>query len=293
MKSPLPSYSLYGEHGRSSDVDWLHWESIAERSRLHDWEIEPHRHARLFQLFWIEQGACALSLDGQEQLLRGPGVLLIPPMAIHGFRFEPELQGQVLTVQAEHMTKLLASEPALEKRLMRPRVQALDAQQAGVVGAAMQALREEFAGAQDWRSMGVDSALSRLLVSLGRMLDDDAAQPAAANARALRHVQRFRALVEQRYREQPGLSDCAAEIGITTTQLNRVCQQVLGCSSIEVLHARLLLEAQRELAYTTMSIQQIAHALGFADAAYFSRFYQRKTGLSPSAWRGRALQRLA
>ncbi|MET0519265.1 MAG: helix-turn-helix domain-containing protein, partial [Burkholderiaceae bacterium] len=274
-------------------------ESIAERSRLHDWEIRPHRHERLFQLFWIEQGGCALSLDGQEQALQGPAVLLIPPLAVHGFRFQPEPQGQVVTVQAEHLAKLLASEPALEKRLLRAQAQRLDAQQAGSIAAAMQALREEFAGAANWRSMGVDSALSRLLVCLGRALDGGAANipnipnvPNTPSPRALRHVQCFRALIEQRYREQPGLAACAAEIGITPTQLNRVCRQVLDCSAAAVLHARLLLEAQRELAYTTMSIQQIAHALGFADAAYFSRFYLRKTGLTPGAWRRRALQRL-
>jgi AraC family transcriptional activator of pobA len=77
-------------------------------------------------------------------------------------------------------------------------------------------------------------------------------------------------------------------VGITPTQLNRVCRQVLGCTALAVLHARLLLEAQRELAYTTMPIKQVALDLGFADAAYFSRFFQRAVGVSPSAWSGRS-----
>jgi AraC-like DNA-binding protein len=34
--------------------------------------------------------------------------------------------------------------------------------------------------------------------------------------------------------------------------------------------ARVLLEAQRELAYTRLSIKQIADGLGFSDAAFFS-----------------------
>ena len=34
--------------------------------------------------------------------------------------------------------------------------------------------------------------------------------------------------------------------------------------------ARLMLEAQRELAYTAMSVKQVAIGLGFADAAYFT-----------------------
>jgi AraC family transcriptional activator of pobA len=98
-------------------------------------------------------------------------------------------------------------------------------------------------------------------------------------------VQQLRDLVERRFREQPSVAELAASIGITPTQLNRVCQKVLGHSALAVLHARLSLEAQRELAYTTLSIKQVALDLGFADAGYFTRFFQRATGLTPSAWR--------
>lgn len=285
MKSPLPTYSIYGEHGRAMDVDWLHCESIAERSRLHEWEIRPHRHELLYQLFWIEKGRVVVSLDGSDQQLKGPGVLLVPPLVVHGFHFEPNLRGHVVTVLAQHLTKLLAEEPVLEQRLSQPRVQQLDAAQAALVAAAMRSLREEFGDAQDWRSLSVDSALIRLLVTLGRCLTAPADAASPQGARSLQHVQRYRALIEERYRQQPAVSVLAAEIGITPTQLNRVCQSTLGCSSVAVLHARLLLEAQRELAYTTMNVKQIADHLGFADAAYFTRFYQRKTGLAPTQWR--------
>ena len=91
-----------------------------------------------------------------------------------------------------------------------------------------------------------------------------------------------------RFREQPALSLCANELGITPTQLNRVCQQVLGHAALGVLHARLVLEAQRELAYTNLSVKQIAFDLGFTDAGYFTRFFQRRTGSAPTVWRAAA-----
>lgn len=293
MKSPLPTYSIYGEHGRTMDVDWLHCESIAERSRMEDWEIRPHRHELLFQLFWIERGEVTASLDGVELHLEGPGVLLVPAGVMHGFRFEPQLRGHVVTVLSQHLANVLAEEPALEKRLLQPRVQALEAEQARAVGAVMQALRDEFGHGGDWRSLGVDSALIRLLVTLGRYLPapDDAF--GGQSTRGLQHVQRLRALIEARFRQQPSIAALAAEIGITTTQLNRVCRAALGCTPVAVLHGRLTLEAQRELAYTLMSIKQIADQLGFADAAYFTRFFQRMTGVAPTAWRSACGKSLA
>ena len=74
-------------------------------------------------------------------------------------------------------------------------------------------------------------------------------------------MQRFRAWVEQRFRSQPALAALAHELGITPTQLNRVCHQVLGHSALGVLRGRLVLEAQRDLAFTTQSVKQIGATL--------------------------------
>ena len=46
-----------------------------------------------------------------------------------------------------------------------------------------------------------------------------------------------------------------------------------------------MLEAQRDLAYTTLAIKQIADGLDFTDAGYFTRFFQRQTGHTPGTWR--------
>jgi AraC family transcriptional activator of pobA len=54
-----------------------------------------------------------------------------------------------------------------------------------------------------------------------------------------------------------------------------------------MLHLRLLVEAERQLRYTTMSIAQIAYHLGFEDPAYFSRFFARHAQLAPRLFRSR------
>jgi AraC family transcriptional activator of pobA len=37
-----------------------------------------------------------------------------------------------------------------------------------------------------------------------------------------------------------------------------------------------------------LSVKQIALGLGFADAGYFTRFFQRLSGRTPTQWRGQA-----
>lgn len=289
----LPTYALYGEQGRTAATDWLHCESIAERSRRHDWEIRPHRHASLFQILHIARGEARVWLDGQAQALAGPAVVVVPALVPHGFVFAPGIEGTVLTVQEQHLARLLQAAPALAARLAQAQRRVWPDGDAGAaaVDGAVARLREEFHGTAAWRDLALDAALLALAVALGRQLDDPAAAAAAAaagGARALAHVRRYRALVEVQYRQQPALAALAQQLGITPTQLNRVCHQVLGHSALGVLHGRLLLEAQRDLAYTTLSVKQIGLGLGFADAGYFTRFFQRHTGQTPTAWRALA-----
>jgi AraC family transcriptional activator of pobA len=288
----LPTYALYGEHGRTQATDWLHCETIRDRSQRHDWEIRPHRHESLFQILHIRRGSAEALIDAASQALEGPCVMTVAPLVPHGFHFAPDIDGTVITVLERHLAQLLSGAGALASRVMQSRCLAWSAGETSALAVerAVLALRAEFFGTAPWRDLALDAALLALVVALGRALPVAGDAGPATGERALVHVRRLRALVEARFREQPTLTALAADIGITPTQLNRACHQVLGHSALGVLHARLMLEAQRDLAYTTLSIKQIALGLGFGDAAYFTRFFAREAGMTPTAWRERAVR---
>ena len=285
----LPTYTLYGEADQRPATDWLHCESIAERSRRHQWEIRVHRHATLFQILYIRRGTGTATIDACVSPLRGPCVLTVPALVPHGFRFKPGIDGSVFTVLQGHVEQVLGAAPALPARVLQPRVIALDGEAAAAVERAAAQLRSEFLGSQAWRALAIDAALCALLVALQRAAPRHEPQRAERGSRAAMHLQRYRALVDNSFRTQPSLAALAQQLGITPTQLNRVCRELTGRSALALLHARVMLEAQRDLAYTTLSVKQIALALGFGDAGYFTRFFQRLSGRTPTQWRGEAV----
>jgi len=284
----LPTYTLYGEADDTPVTDWLHCESIAERSGRHDWEIRPHRHAALFQILYIRGGAGTASVDAHAWPLRGPCLVTVPALVPHGFRFQPDVDGTVFTVLQAHVARLLAAAPALPQRVLQPRCVTLSKPSAAAIERAVVQLRHECQSVQPWRAIAVDAALCALLVTLERALPRADAPHAQRGSRAAMHLERYRALVEASYRSQPSLAALAQQLGITPTQLNRVCRQLTGRSALALLHARVLLEAQRDLAYTHLSVKQVALGLGFGDAGYFTRFFQRLSGRTPTQWRGQA-----
>jgi len=284
----LPTYTLYGEADDRPGTDWLHCESIAERSRRHGWEIQLHRHASLFQILYIGSGSGRATIDGAVWPLRGPCVLSVPALVPHGFRFRPGIDGSVFTILQAHVAQVLSAAPALPQRLLQPRVIALPREASSAIGRAVEQLKSEFVSTQPWRALAIDAALCALLVAIERAAPRVESQRAQRGSRAALHLERYRELIDASYRTQPSLSALAHQLGITPTQLNRVCRQLTGRPALALLHARVLLEAQRDLAYTTLSVKQIALGLGFADAGYFTRFFQRLSGRTPTQWRGQA-----
>ncbi|HVS76302.1 MAG TPA: helix-turn-helix domain-containing protein, partial [Steroidobacteraceae bacterium] len=109
----------------------------------------------------------------------------------------------------------------------------------------------------------------------------------AAGVRDRELVARFRELVESGFRRHVGVARYAQALQTSESRLLRACAAVTGDSPLELVHLRLLIEAERQLRYTSMSVAQIAYYLGFEDPAYFSRFFTRRMGFSPRAFRRR------
>ncbi len=286
--SRAPLYELFGEIGRDSALDGLHIESIADRSRLHNWEISSHRHGALLQLLLIHAGHARVEIDDRVMQLAAPALIWIPALTVHGFRFSPETTGHVVTLDLVWLRKLLGGLKGAWAELSHERALALTREQLPLTQLAplLEALAAEYAGTARWRSQSIEGLLLFIAAQVARLPRLEPLRgEVATEARAAQHLSRFRSQIELHFRHHPNLASLTAPIGITPTQMNRICRLQLNCSALELLHQRLLLEAKRELGYTTLQVQQISDALGFADPAYFTRFFRRLTGRSPKQWR--------
>ena len=72
---------------------------------------------------------------------------------------------------------------------------------------------------------------------------------------------------------------------VTPTHLSRACRNACGKSASRLLADRVHFEARRMLQDTDMTVSEISRRLGFRSAAYFTRAFQGKTGLTPTAFR--------
>jgi len=284
--STVPVYHLYGEKAPDLAPDLVHCESIASRSRLHNWEIQPHRHHGLFQMLWLARGKASVELDGRLADLSGGQVLLLPQHCVHGFRFSPDADGEVITLAYAFFQRL---QPDLGPALHAMSTPVVCTLKSGAdrnhIEAAFHAMHEAYAGRDQHRGLLIEAQLVSLLIWLSRLLPTQG--DGSPLARGREHLAKFSQLIEANYAQQNPLDFYASSLGISAAHLNALCRQLTGDSALALIHARMGLEARRYLSYTSMSVKDISDALGFSDPAYFTRFFKRQTGSAPIVFRAR------
>ncbi len=284
MLSPvIPVFKLYGEGQAWSTPDLLHCETIPKRSRLHHWEIQPHRHADLCQLLYLHKGVAHIQIEGQSLTLNTPGLQVVPALCVHGFRFSENVDGFVLTLAAPLVAQLQA-QPGMSADVLACVATYPAGRDRAYLSRLFSTLQHEYQGDQPGRDLLMLSLVNVLGVWVGRQFIRRRAA-AQAPERGREYFARFSALVERDYRLHRSIEQLAHEVGISVAHLNVICRELAEQSALQVVHQRLLLEAKRNLIYTAMTVNQLADRLGFSDPAYFSRFFRRLVGMTPKEFR--------
>ena len=122
--------------------------------------------------------------------------------------------------------------------------------------------------------------LSRLLLA-----HEPAAVARSERSEDVRLFLQFCDLVEAHFRDHLTLTEYAGRLSVTEARLNDICRRMADLPSKEIVHERLLQEARRLLRFSAVPVSEISYQLGFADPAYFSRFFTKRTGTPPSQFR--------
>lgn len=295
MKRSIPNYALYGDQAQPGWMDSFNIEWIPQRSKPYNWHIRPHIHDAFLQILYLQSGSMELLLNDVKWCTAAPCLAVIPAQTVHGIDFTPDTDGPAVTAaqkQLESMASLVM--PELLQVIRTPTVITMPAENSH--SASLMTLFREIE--REWRMHTVGqsaagmSLLIAVLVQIARIGNALGPTQAVSNPRKAGQVEKFRMLVDRHFRKRLPIDAYAQDLGVTAGQLSRLCRDVLGISALDVINARIVHEAQRELVYGGTSVKQIAATLGFADEAYFGRFFRKQTGVGPKTFREQARAKL-
>lgn len=290
MATALPLFHLYGDPPDDQAFDFIHVETVASRSSIHDWTIRAHRHRNLFQILLIERGGGEMTFEAAHLPFAAPVAILVPAAIAHGFHFQPDVtEGWVLTFTEDAAVALAdrAGEALARLRALaaHPVVTITDeTERARLSGLCAELFEEGSLGREGYR-VAMRGLLALIAVGVARLAASRARtgsvtlQPADATVAALR------ALVDEFFRREHQLGFYAEKLGMTVDRLNDHVKRATGVTAGHLIRQRVLTEAKRQLVFTTQPIQDIAEELAFSDPSHFARFFRKHTGTTPHEFR--------
>ena len=99
------------------------------------------------------------------------------------------------------------------------------------------------------------------------------------------HVREFGRLLNEHFRHEKTVGYYAERLSLTANHLNAICRRLLNKTASDLIHERVVTEAQRQLKHSAQSVAQVADALGFEDASYFTRYFKKYVGQTPETFR--------
>ena len=282
--STVPKVRLYVERPERQDKWFVNVGRVTDRGR---WRTEPHAHPAYGQVIFVRNGRGVMNLDGRSVPFEGPCALLLPTDCVHGLDYDIDVDKWVVTIEVAYLAQVNAKLPEFTQLWTLPRIIPLsvDPEAESEVFKTIRKLDQEVKARTIGHVVGTEALITSLLLLLVRCADLEGTDTEVATPNAMRLADRFRDLIDQHYRDNLRLQHFASMLAVSPTQLRAACIAATGLSPTKLIHARVITEAKRSLIFGDMSIEQIAYWLGFLDTAYFTRFFRKEVGQSPSQFR--------
>lgn len=213
--------------------------------------------------------------DGRRQWLKRHSFVVLPAGKPHSYGNRDESSWELYWVHFRGDQAKLMAERLCDGRFgvgipLAPRRELLQLFQQTISDLELEASREaySFANARLWHMLG-DMVYRRRfdLGGEGKAID-----------RALE-------IMKARVEETLSLSELSGELGLSATYFCRLFKQRMDQAPIDYFIRLKVRRACQYLDFSDMTVQEVAHSLGYNDPYYFSRVFKNIMGVSPLLYR--------
>jgi AraC-like DNA-binding protein len=257
-------------------------ESIAQRPN----RLATHRHD-YFELYLLE-GEGEHFNDFETYAIETPSIVCVSPGQVHFWKQAATLQGPMICFTQEFVEKQAPSGYSLLQHpfwypIANPPIITVSTDQAGEARSLIEEMQREFIARKAGSEQILSLLLQALLLRINRIYP---LQNSQTISRSETHLLRsFLLALEQNFKAVTSITGYAELLRVNPEALSGAVKKQTGRTVGAFIRQRILLEAQRLLLHTSLTVSEVAYGVGFEDPSYFIRFFRRLTGKTPSAFR--------
>lgn len=272
------------EHTKSENSFYTN--TIFNHLQLHHSRIEnPHKH-NFYAVFLFTKGTGIHEIDFNNYKVKAGSVFFLQPGQTHAWELSEDADGFLFFhstdfYETAFLNHSIKDFPFFESNFTE-KCMYLSEDQLKNIQFLFETLYSENIQQQKKYKQFILTCIAQIYIHLNRLHENKKPN----NTVLLKHYQNvflnFEKLVDVLFKENKSASEYADLLNITQKHLNRIVQTVTQKTTTQIITERVILEAKRELLYTSLSLKEIALKLGYTDYTYFSRLFKKHTGIKAS-----------
>lgn len=248
--------------------------------------IEDSHKQNFYSILFVETSRGDIEIDNHKIIFNCPKIIIIKPNCITKINLYPDTVGKIISF-SETFFSLRYNNNALNdfsffQNHCRPYIPITASQKEHLL-TFFELFEHEYEAILKNKTKALRSYLNILLVQLERIYNPEI-NIKAQNGKNDK-IKEFEKLVEQYFKTEKMPSFYAEKLHVTPNYLNKICKSEANKTAGDIVRKRIIIEAQRLLHYTSLTINEIAHDLGFDNASYFVTFFKKQTLVTPEQFR--------
>lgn len=244
---------------------------------------DTHSHT-FYLLMWIVQGSGTHTIDFKTYSVGASQLYFLTPGQVHSWQLSADIKGYNLFFDANFFRgrfgNRLHQYPFFHSHQHQPLVEVTDQQP--LFSDLFTYAYDEYEHQRANRAEVFLSFVHILLETANRLYNQ---QWVGSDTHLYDRIRAYEELIEKQFLTVREVSAYADQMNLTPNYLNHICKKILGKTASQLLHERIVIEAQRLLTHTAQSIKEIGFQLGYDDPSYFVRFFKKMTGQTPAEFR--------
>jgi AraC family transcriptional activator of pobA len=284
QKQSLPVFKIGNFKGNSFAEPDFYINSFAEHAANHHFIEAPHAHDFYLVLFFTK-GKGTHTIEHKKYPIKRGSMFFMSPSEVHLWNTGKDTDGYVLFFNSSFYLMDTLSKEYLKLPFFRAKqkVRYLQLNEKGIkeIELVFTLIAKEYRVGSKSMLRIIRSYLDGLLYKLATFVEPELntkEEPVAI-------IPGLEALIEEHFREHFPATFYAEKLNMLPEQLNHITKKYLDKTVTVLIQERLIAEAKRLLAYTSLSVSEIAYKLNFSDNSYFNRFFKKEVKLTPEQFR--------
>ncbi|MFT3919091.1 helix-turn-helix domain-containing protein [Cloacibacterium sp.] len=264
-------------------------EQVKTRCINFGWQVEPHFHSYLYQIFFVKGGTAEIHLNAHKYKLEAPFLIYIPPNYIHGFSFSPNVDGDIISFSNYYTYSFFKEFPIIEKSIAFPillsRECSKDKDAISIIETLLELEAEFYEERDSFKDIYIHVKLASLLLSIASLKEKANDFHLSKNSSELDYFRQFLEMVKTQISPFQPIEFYAKKLGVSLSHLNRLCKTISNDTPLSIIQYEIISMAKILLLNDKINVSDVAYSLGFNDPSYFIRLFKKKTGMTPKAYK--------